>query len=131
MDEASAWQITADTTVASPEFVYGAVWLPDGVGSVHHRSGTVSRELDTVIAGRAVPGDDGRVGQAFWAWGRSTSRQCRTATIVCAARPLRADRNWPASPARPTPKRVADLAFGAWGAFRDTKLTPAKSGQQR
>jgi putative methionine-R-sulfoxide reductase with GAF domain len=66
-DEASAWRITVDSTVASHRFAYGAVWLPDGKGnvSVRHETGSTVRELQAVVAGRPVPADAGLVGRAF------------------------------------------------------------------
>jgi hypothetical protein len=66
-DEASTWRITVDSTIASHHFGYGAVWLPDGRGkvSVQYENGTITRELQAVVAGRTVPADAGLVGRAF------------------------------------------------------------------
>jgi putative methionine-R-sulfoxide reductase with GAF domain len=66
-DEASAWRITVDSTVASHGFRYGAVWLPDGEGKVRigYETGPLVREMQTVSAGRPVPADVGLVGRAL------------------------------------------------------------------
>ncbi|MFI5496099.1 GAF domain-containing protein [Actinoplanes sp. NPDC051859] len=65
-DEHSAWQVTVDSTVASHNFSYGAVWLPSGNGQVaiEYETGSIIRELDAVIAGKPVPQDAGLVGRA-------------------------------------------------------------------
>ena len=66
-DEKSTWQITVDSTVASHHFSYGAVWLPDGPNTVRveYETGTLSREMQAVVAGRPVPADAGLVGRAW------------------------------------------------------------------
>jgi putative methionine-R-sulfoxide reductase with GAF domain len=66
-DEASAWRITVDSTVASHDLAYGAVWLPDGTGRVNvgYETGTISKEMRAVAGGRPVPADAGLVGRAF------------------------------------------------------------------
>jgi putative methionine-R-sulfoxide reductase with GAF domain len=65
-DEASTWKITVDSTVDSHNFSYGAIWLPDGKGNVNvvYETGPILREMQAVIAGRAVPADAGLVGRA-------------------------------------------------------------------
>jgi putative methionine-R-sulfoxide reductase with GAF domain len=80
VDEASAWRIVVDSMVTSHGFGYGAVWLPDGRGSVTvlHETGTVTRPMQDVIRGRAVPADAGLVGRAF-----QTRRPVYTDTDNC------------------------------------------------
>ncbi|GGQ54587.1 GAF domain-containing protein [Couchioplanes azureus] len=65
-DEDSAWQVTVDSTVASHNFSYGAVWRPDGNGQVviQYETGSIVRELDSVISGHSAPADAGLVGRA-------------------------------------------------------------------
>ncbi|MFI5936616.1 methyl-accepting chemotaxis protein [Actinoplanes sp. NPDC051494] len=65
-DEAAAWQITVDSTVGSHNFSYGAVWLPTGTGqmTVTYETGTLVREMQTIINGKPVPADVGLVGRA-------------------------------------------------------------------
>jgi putative methionine-R-sulfoxide reductase with GAF domain len=66
-DEKSTWKITVESTVASHNFSYGAVWLPDGKGHVYvgFEMGTVVKEMQAVVAGREIPADAGLVGRAF------------------------------------------------------------------
>jgi putative methionine-R-sulfoxide reductase with GAF domain len=66
-DEESAWRITVDSTIASHDLAYGAVWLPDGEGNVRvgYEKGSVVREMQAAVAGRTVPADAGLVGRAF------------------------------------------------------------------
>jgi putative methionine-R-sulfoxide reductase with GAF domain len=66
-DEASAWQITVDSTVESHRFSYGAIWLPDGKGKVRvgYEKGDIVREMQASVAGRTVSADAGLVGRAF------------------------------------------------------------------
>ena len=66
-DEASAWRITVDSTVASHHMAYGAVWLPDGRGQVNvgYETGTIVRQMQASVAGHAVAADAGLVGRAM------------------------------------------------------------------
>ena len=66
-DEASAWRITVDSTVASHHMAYGAVWLPDGTGQVDvgYETGAIVQPMQASVAGRPVAADAGLVGRAF------------------------------------------------------------------
>ncbi|HEV7964895.1 MAG TPA: methyl-accepting chemotaxis protein [Actinoplanes sp.] len=66
-DEASAWRITVDSTVASHSFSYGAVWLPDGQGnvSVGYETGTIIDRMRPAVAGRPISAEAGLVGRAL------------------------------------------------------------------
>jgi hypothetical protein len=60
-DEASAWQITLESTTTSYGFSYGAVWLPGTAGSiaVRYETGTIVPDMRTTAA------DSTLVGRAF------------------------------------------------------------------
>jgi putative methionine-R-sulfoxide reductase with GAF domain len=66
-DEASAWRITVDSTVASHNFSYGAVWLPDGKGNiaVGYEAGKITHQMRPAVAGRPISANAGLVGRAF------------------------------------------------------------------
>jgi putative methionine-R-sulfoxide reductase with GAF domain len=66
-DEASTWRITVDSMMASHNFSYGAVWLPDGKSNVRveYEAGPLTAEMQAVVAGRPVPADAGLVGKAW------------------------------------------------------------------
>jgi len=65
-DERTAWRVTVDSTVASHNFSYGAVWLPtdDGQVAVGYETGSIVREMQAVVSGKPVPMDTGLVGRA-------------------------------------------------------------------
>ena len=66
-DEASAWRITVDSTVASHNFSYGAAWLPDGKGNiaVAYEVGTITHQMQPAVAGPPISANAGLVGRAF------------------------------------------------------------------
>ena len=66
-DLASTWRITVDSTVASHNFSYGAVWLPDSNGkiSIAYETGHITRELQSVMPPGPVSPDAGLVGKAW------------------------------------------------------------------
>jgi len=65
-DEPTAWRVTVDSTVASHNFSYGAVWVPtdDGQVTIGYETGSIVREMQAVLSGKPAPMDVGLVGRA-------------------------------------------------------------------